>query len=168
MGGLVRTSVYVAILVAGILALLPGRNLQWSGLVRPSNMGFLQIAAGVVTVAGLTIALWCVLAFALVGRGTPLPFDPPRRLVLSGPYRFVRNPMALGVGLALLGVALFYESMAILMFFALFMLVIHAMVTLYEEPRLRQTFGADYVAYCEKVNRWLPHRSIPSEEPDSG
>lgn len=122
-------------------------------------MGIVQIAGGVITLAGLAIALWCVLAFALIGWGTPLPFAPPRHLVLVGPYRFVRNPMAIGVGLALFGAALYYESVAFLAFVALFMLVIHAMVTLYEEPTLRRTFGADYVAYCEKVNRWLPRRS---------
>ena len=130
-------------------------------------MGILQIAGGVIALAGLTIALWCVLTFALVGRGTPLPFAPPRRLVLAGPYQFVRNPMAVGVGLALVGVALFYGSVAFLAFVALFMLMIHAMVTLYEEPTLRRTFGADYVAYCEKVNRWLPHRSDPNPTSDA-
>lgn len=125
-------------------------------------MSVAQIAGGVITLAGVTITLWCVLTFALVGRGTPLPFDPPRRLVLSGPYLFVRNPMAIGVGLALAGVALFYGSVAILVFVALFMLAIHAMVTLYEEPTLRRTFGADYVAYCDQVNRWLPRRPDPN------
>jgi protein-S-isoprenylcysteine O-methyltransferase Ste14 len=121
-------------------------------------MGIVQISGGVITVLGATINLWCVATFAVVGRGTPLPFDPPRRLVVNGPYRFVRNPMAIGFGLALLGVALIVGSLGFAAFVVLFMLGIHAMVTLYEEPTLRRTFGAEYVAYCEKVHRWLPRR----------
>jgi len=66
--------------------------------------------------------------------------------------------MAIGVGLALVGVATFYESWALLGFVGLFMLVIHAFVILYEEPTLRSSFGADYEAYCAKVNRWVPGR----------
>jgi len=64
--------------------------------------------------------------------------------------------MAIGVGVALAGVALFYESAQFLLAIAVFMLGIHAMVRFYEEPTLRRTFGSDYVAYCERVNRWLP------------
>lgn len=157
MASLVRVFLYVTLFVTVVVILLPGQI-----LVRPSHMGVVQISGGLITLVGLTTALWCVLKFAFVGRGTPLPFDPPRRLVLAGPYRFVRNPMAIGIGLALLGVGLFYGSVTFLAFAALFMLVIHAMVTLYEEPTLRRTFGADYVAYCEKVNRWLPRRPEPN------
>ena len=85
------------------------RNLRQLGL-SPSSIGIVQMAGVIVTLTGSIIALWCVLIFAESGRGTPIPFDPPRRLVVSGPYRVVRNPMALGVGAALAGVALFYES----------------------------------------------------------
>lgn len=168
MAGLTRTLVYVTLFVVVVLVLLPGQNLGGFDLVRPSHVGALQIAGSVITVAGVSMALWCVLTFALVGRGTPLPFDPPRRLVVSGPYQFVRNPMAAGVGLALVGLALFYESGAILAFMAVFMLVIHAMVVLYEEPTLRRTFGTDYVAYCDKVSRWLPRPSGRNKRSDSG
>jgi protein-S-isoprenylcysteine O-methyltransferase Ste14 len=155
MAALIRVLVYATLFVAAVLILLPGVG-------RPSSVGIVQIAGGVITFAGLMLAVWCVLTFAVVGRGTPLPFDPPRRLVLIGPYQFVRNPMAIGVGLALVGVALFYGSVAFLASVALFMLAIHAMVTLYEEPTLRRTFGVDYATYCEKVNRWLPRRPDPN------
>ena len=64
--------------------------------------------------AGGALALWCILAFALVGKGTPAPFDPPRRLVVAGPYRYVRNPMYIGAGLALTGAAMFYGSLRLL------------------------------------------------------
>lgn len=118
----------------------------------------MQVAGGLIAVLGVSLALWCVVVFAVVGRGTPFPFDPPRRLVVRGPYRFVRNPMAIGVGAALAGAALFYESWGLAALTGLFFLVIHLFVVLYEEPTLRRTFGDEYAAYCDGVRRWWPRR----------
>jgi protein-S-isoprenylcysteine O-methyltransferase Ste14 len=109
-----------------------------------------------VTVLGVSLALWCVLVFAVVGRGTPFPFDPPRHLVVRGPYRFVRNPMAIGVGSAIAGAALFYESWELAAFAGMFFLIIHLFVVLYEEPTLRRMFEDEYAAYCDAVRRWRP------------
>ena len=110
----------------------------------------------VIGTAGAAVALWCILTFAFIGRGTPAPFDPPRRLVIKGPYRFVRNPMYVGAGLALAGAALYYESWPVLVYAGLFLLLTHFFVVLYEEPTLRQTFGPEYEAYCHRVRRWWP------------
>jgi protein-S-isoprenylcysteine O-methyltransferase Ste14 len=119
----------------------------------------MQVLGAIVAGLGVSLALWCVLVFAVVGRGTPFPFDPPRRLVVRGPYRFVRNPMAIGVGSALIGAALFYGSWRLAAFAGmLFFLIIHLFVVLYEEPTLRRMFGDDYVAYCDAVRRWWPRR----------
>lgn len=118
----------------------------------------MQILGVIVAVLGVSLALWCVLVFAVVGRGTPFPFDPPRHLVVRGPYRFVRNPMAIGVGSALTGAALFYESWPLAAFAGSFFLIIHLFVVLYEEPTLRRMFSDDYVAYCDAVRRWWPRR----------
>ena len=74
--------------------------------------GPLHVSGAIVLILGASLALWCVLLFAVVGRGTPLPFDPPR-LVVRGPYRLVRNPMALGVGSVVAGAGLLYESLEI-------------------------------------------------------
>src|SRR5439155_10264454 len=98
----------------------------------------------------------CVVTFALSGRGTPAPFDPPRRLVIRGPYRFVRNPMYVGAVLALVGSALFYACYAALGYAALFLVCLHLLVVFYEEPGLRHAFASDYDEYCRKVKRWLP------------
>ncbi len=119
----------------------------------------MQALGVIVVVLGLSLALWCVLVFAVVGRGTPFPFDPPRRLVVRGPYRFVRNPMAIGVGSALIGAALFFASWRIAAVAGVFFLIIHLFVVLYEEPTLRRTFGDDYAAYCDAVRRWWPRRT---------
>jgi protein-S-isoprenylcysteine O-methyltransferase Ste14 len=105
--------------------------------------------------AGALIALWCIFTFAWIGRGTPAPFDPPRRLVIRGPYRFVRNPMYIGAGMALAGAALFYQSLPLLVYGGVFLLACHLFVLSYEEPPLKRTFGAEYDAYCHRV-RWWP------------
>ena len=165
MGPMLRASLYGALFIA-LLSLGSGQLLAGLGVTRPSSIGIVQIAGVIVTLTGSILSLWCVFVFARSGRGTPIPFDSPRRLVASGPYRVVRNPMALGVGIALAGVALFYQSAQFLMAIVVFMLGIHAMVRFYEEPTLRRTFGSDYVAYCERVNRWVPRlRGTGSGDP---
>ena len=105
--------------------------------------------------------MWCILSFAVIGRGTPAPFDPPRRLVVRGPYRYVRNPMYLGAGLALAGAALFYQSGALLGYASGFLVLMHLFVLLYEEPTLGRTFGQDYETYRQQVRRWWPGLGRP-------
>jgi protein-S-isoprenylcysteine O-methyltransferase Ste14 len=155
---LVRAITYASLFVGFLLVFLPARVLSSSGIVRPVSMGPAQIAGVVVGAVGAVIALWCISTFVFVGRGTPAPFDPPRNLVVVGPYRWVRNPMYVGAALALAGAALFYESWALLGYCAAFLLITHLFVVAYEEPVLRSTFGDAYVRYCEGVRRWLPSR----------
>ena len=138
---------------------LPARVLSWSGIIRPASIGAAQVVGMVVGAMGAVLALWCVGAFVVIGRGTPAPFDPPRRLVVVGPYRLVRNPMYMGAGLALTGAALFYGSWALLGYCAVFVFVTNLFVVMYEEPTLRATFGAAYLRYCERVRRWWPGRA---------
>jgi len=153
---LARTIVYASIFIGILLIYLPSRFLAWSGVTRPPLIGPQQIAGMVIGGAGAAVALWCIFTFAFVGKGTPAPFDPPRRLVIRGPYRFVRNPMYIGALFTLIGAALFYGSLPILEYTGLFLLVTHLFVILYEEPTLRRTFGEQYEAYCRTVRRWLP------------
>jgi len=153
---LVRAVTYAALFIGLVLIYVPARLLSWSGIVRPAAIEVPQVAAMVVGAAGAAIALWCIFTFAFIGRGTPAPFDPPRRLVIRGPYRFVRNPMYLVAGLALASSALFYESLPLLGYMGLFFLATHIFVVWYEEPTLRRTFGQEYEAYCRQVRRWWP------------
>jgi len=155
---LFRAITYATLFVGFVLVFLPARVLSWSGIVRPVSIGAEQVVGMVVGAGGAALALWCIVTFLVIGRGTPAPFDPPRRLVVVGPYRLVRNPMYIGAGLALAGAALFYESWALLGYCAAFALVMHLFVVVYEEPTLRATFGADYVRYGEQVRRWWPGR----------
>jgi len=107
-------------------------------------------------VVGGTLAFACVATFVTRGEGTPAPFDPPRKFVVAGPYRFVRNPMYIGGFVVLLGFGLYEQSAAILLFTLPWLLLAHLFVILYEEPHLHATFGALYDAYCRSVRRWLP------------
>jgi protein-S-isoprenylcysteine O-methyltransferase Ste14 len=135
MSVLIRAITYATLFIGLVLVVLP---------------------AQVLSRAGAAVAIGCILSFALVGRGTAAPFDPPRRLVVRGPYRHVRNPMYLGAGLALAGAALFYETGVLWAYAGGFLLLTHLFVVLYEEPTLRETFGEDYKAYCRRVHRWWP------------
>ena len=150
-----RTITYATLFVGILLIYLPARLLSWSGIVRPA-METPQIIGMIIGCAGAAAALWCIFTFVRIGKGTPAPFDPPRRLVIQGPYRFVRNPMYIGGGLALGGAALFYLSAPLLVYSCLFLLAAHLFVLFYEEPTLLRTFGPEYEAYCQRVRRWWP------------
>jgi protein-S-isoprenylcysteine O-methyltransferase Ste14 len=153
---LVRAVTYAALFIGLVLVYVPARLLSWSGIARPAAIEVQQVAGMVFGAAGAAVALWCIFTFASIGRGTPAPFDPPRRLVIQGPYRFVRNPMYIGAGLALASAALFYGSLPLLGYTAFFVLATHLFVVSYEEPTLRRTFGQEYEAYCRRVRRWWP------------
>jgi protein-S-isoprenylcysteine O-methyltransferase Ste14 len=118
----------------------------------------LSVAALVFMIPGGAIMLWCVLAFAWRGLGTPMPLDPPRRLVVMGLYRFVRNPMYVGMGLFLCGEALLLPSITRQMFIMVVLLwgAVTILIVTYEEPGLRRRFGADYETYYRNVARWIP------------
>jgi protein-S-isoprenylcysteine O-methyltransferase Ste14 len=101
---------------------------------------------------------WCVWDFARFGRGTPAPIDAPRRLVVHGPYRVVRNPMYVAVLAVIAGQAVLFRTPALLVYGAAIVGCFALFVTLYEEPHLRRTFGAEYEDYTARVGRWLPRR----------
>jgi protein-S-isoprenylcysteine O-methyltransferase Ste14 len=160
---LLRALTYAALFIGFVLVYLPAQVVAWAGVSRPEHAGPLQIAGLIVTALGAALAVWCILSFAVLGRGTPAPFDPPRRLVVRGPYRFVRNPMYLGASLALAGAALFLQSLALLAYAAGFLLITHVFVVVYEEPALKRTFGDDYETYQRRVPRWLPRLTAREE-----
>jgi len=117
----------------------------------------------VLAVVGGALALWCLGAFALMGKGTPAPFDAPREVVVAGPYRYVRNPMYLGAVAILLGTGLMLRSPSTVAVALLFMVLAHLFVVYYEEPTLEGQFGDSYRRYRKSVNRWLP--GLPQGDP---
>jgi protein-S-isoprenylcysteine O-methyltransferase Ste14 len=147
----------LVILFGFVLIYLPAR--LFSLVARPARVGISQVVGIVICAAGAAIALWCVSTFAFIGRGTPAPFAAPRRLVTRGPYRLVRNPMYVGVGMFFVGAAVLYQSVLFLAYAVLFLVSSYLFVLLYEEPTLRRTFGDEYTAYCGRVRRWSPRLS---------
>jgi len=96
------------------------------------------------------------LDFAQKGKGTPAPVDPPKELVISGLYRYVRNPMYVSVLLIIVGHFLWFGYWNLLVYAGFFLVVAHLFVTLYEEPNLGKRFGSSYENYLKEVPRWLP------------
>ena len=111
-------------------------------------------------IAGLTLFGWSLYHFWTEGRGTLAPWDPPRRFVVSGPYRYVRNPMITGVTLVLVAEACLLRSQELAQWTALFALINAAYIPLLEEPILQARFGQPYEDYRRHVRRFVP-RLIP-------
>ena len=139
-------------LIAVVIPLLVLPHAPLRSLTLDLNTAF----GAALMLAGAALYIWCTGRFVSEGRGTPAPFDPPKRLVVGGPYRVVRNPMYIGGTMALLGEALCLRSFWHLGYTALFFLASHIRVVCWEEPALRRAFGADYTEYCQLVPRWLP------------
>jgi protein-S-isoprenylcysteine O-methyltransferase Ste14 len=105
---------------------------------------------------GLFLIVWAEAALLLFGGATGAPGDPTHRLVTSGPYRWIRNPIYLGGAAVLLGLALARQSPSLLAVAILFVPVMHILITRVEEPRAEGFFGREYIDYKQKVGRWVP------------
>lgn len=125
------------------------------------SLGLIRWLAVPLWLIGAAVMLWCAWDFTVKGRGTPAPIDPPRELVISGLYRYVRNPMYDGALLVLFGHVLWFPSLALLVCPIIFFVSFHLFVVLYEERTLRKKFGAAYEQYCRDVPRWLPRVRSP-------
>lgn len=123
------------------------------------SIGVLRYLAIIPFMLGSLISLWCILLFLTEGRGTPAIYASPKRLVISGPYKYVRNPMQIGVLLMLYSESIFFESPALLLYALIISFGFHLLVVLYEEKKLEQSFGESYESYRKYTNRWLPRCS---------
>ena len=115
----------------------------------------------VIIMLGIALYLWCVSLFAVVGRGTPGPWDAPRRFVAVGPYRWVRNPIYISALLVVIGEAWLFVSPSLFLYAVVIAIVVHLFVIGYEEPTLQRNFGEEYVEYLRTVPRWIPHTPRP-------
>jgi protein-S-isoprenylcysteine O-methyltransferase Ste14 len=115
---------------------------------------------------GAVLLVMCIWEFARRGRGTLAPVDAPRRLVVQGLYRYVRNPMYLSVTTIVLGELLLTRSSALLLYWMVWFTMVNLFVIGYEEPTLRRRFGSSYESYTQQVGRWLP-RFPPSRSTTS-
>jgi protein-S-isoprenylcysteine O-methyltransferase Ste14 len=150
------TAAFLILAPGTVAGLIPWWISRWH--LRPPFLGFAPFRAiGVLLMAaGIAVVLEAFGRFALQGIGTPAPVFPTRHLVVTGSYRFVRNPMYVAVTSLILGQALFLGDTRLLAYLALPWLAAHVFVVTYEEPTLRRTFGADYETYCAHVPRWIP------------
>ena len=114
------------------------------------------IAAAILILAGLTPLLESIVRFVRVGRGTLMPAVPTEHLVVSGLYRYVRNPMYVGVLTVLVGETVLFNSRTMAIYAATVFLGFYLFILLYEEPTLRRRHGEDYLRYCKHVHRWWP------------
>ena len=153
------TTVASLLVGAGFFALWFWLLPQWLGFhVDTAAAARWRWIAAAPSVLGFAVALRCVWDFGRTGHGTPAPIAPPKRLVVVGFYRYVRNPMYLGffTGWTGLWVVFGHANAAAIAVACLVVLGVNAFVMLYEEPTLRRMFGAEYDEYCRNVRRWLP------------
>jgi formylglycine-generating enzyme required for sulfatase activity/protein-S-isoprenylcysteine O-methyltransferase Ste14 len=150
-----RTLLFTILVPGTVLVLLP-LALVASSLGLHFDFGPASYSGLVPLLAGLSVIVACFIDFIRRGRGTPAPYDPPRQLVITGLYRYVRNPQYVGVVLVVVGAALL-SGAAVLFGYAAFLAVAyHLLVRYYEEPTLSRLFGEAYARYREAVPRWLP------------
>jgi protein-S-isoprenylcysteine O-methyltransferase Ste14 len=139
-----------------VAGLVPWWISQWRLEAPFFAMPLFRFAGGILILLGIGGLLDSFLRFAVQGLGTPAPVFPTRHLVVTGLYRFVRNPMYVAVVSAILGQGLLLGNSRVLEYGALVWLLFHLFVLLYEEPVLRSSFGSEYRAFCAEVPRWIP------------
>ena len=120
------------------------------------DLGIFRYFAFPLWLIGILIIIWCSIEIIRKGRGTPAHFDPPRELVITGLYCYVRNPVYLGALLIQLGYIIWFGSGMLISYFVFFILAYHIVIVFVEEPILRNTFGAGYDEYSKNVPRWIP------------
>lgn len=123
-------------------------------LAPPAGLG--QVLACLVIALGAFMVVWVSTAFVRKGHGTPIPVDPPKRLVIQGLYRYVRNPMYVGAVLIVLGEALYFWSAWLLVYATVLWAVLHTALVVFEEQQLKDRFGGEYEQYLKAVPRWIP------------
>lgn len=153
---IVRAFLFTLLFPGTVVGLIPWLLLRINRQTELELDGYGVVGAALFLV-GVGIYLWCTYDFLIKGLGTPAPYDPPKQLVRSGLYWWVRNPMYEGILLILAGEALLFHSLALLLYTVIIFIGFHLRVVWYEEPTLAREFGEGYQIYCRKVNRWVPH-----------
>jgi len=149
------------IFVPAVILLATGSTRFSPELIGPARFFFWPSLAAA---AGLSLAVWTVSLFMKFGQGTPAPWDPPKKLVIRGPYCYVRNPMITSVLLMLAAEALLFQSWPIFFWLIFFFLLNTLYFSFFEERSLEKRFGSNYLEYKKYVPRWIP-RLTPWNSP---
>ena len=152
---LLKTILFTVFVPGTVTVLVPRWLLRTSAPARQAPP-VLPYFASLLIVAGVAIYLWCAWDFTFTGIGTPAPIDAPKNLLARGLYRYVRNPMYVGVLSILFGEALWFWSKTLAEYALIVFAFFYLFVLVYEEPVLRAKFGDSYRQYCAGVPRWIP------------
>ncbi len=145
------------VVAPGVVAgLIPWLITGWSPLPPGDGLGALRWAGLILIAAGLVVVVEAFARFAWQGLGTPAPVAPTRTLVVSGFYRFVRNPMYVAVAAMIFGQAILFASLGVALYGVFIVAAFDIFVRLYDEPTLREAYGEEYDAYRAAVPRWIP------------
>jgi protein-S-isoprenylcysteine O-methyltransferase Ste14 len=158
-----RSALWTVLFPGMVAGYIPWRFFDIAGDLR--NVGVIDIMGIVVSACGAAILLQSIVEFARRGRGTLSPLDPARELVVTGLYRWVRNPMYVGVMLVLLGELMIAPSLALAVYAASFFIAVNTFTRHFEEPYLQRTFGSSYDVYRHNVRRWIPRLTAWGERP---
>lgn len=162
-GALAGSAVFFGLAPGIVAGVIPWFITKW----RFGEGAFLSasIIGGVMTAISLALLIDCFRRFAIEGKGTPAPLAPTEELVISGPYRHVRNPMYLAVTGLIFGQALLFGNAALIAYGVAIWIAFDLFVITHEEPRLRREFSEAYEAYSKAVPRWIP-RLTPWKQPE--
>ena len=150
------SAVFLVIAPGVVAGYVPWVICQWH--VEPPLLGIylLRVVGVLLILIGLPVLLDSFARFAIQGLGTPAPVFPTRHLVVSGLFRYVRNPMYVAVLCLIIGQGLLFGSASVLAYGLAVWVAFSLFVLGYEEPTLRRTYGAEYQEFCANVPRWIP------------
>src|SRR5210317_890380 len=151
----VGTLIYLFLLVPFFIIWIPYEILSASGHDIEFNNGVFQYVGLVFITLGVAAYIWCSGSFVFYAKGTPIPFTPTKELVVTGLYKYVRNPLYIAGTLVLLGEVLLFQSKGIFIY-TLIMFGVFNVHVLMEETHLEDTFGKKYEQYRKHVPRWIP------------
>jgi protein-S-isoprenylcysteine O-methyltransferase Ste14 len=159
LSAVVGTGLFLLLAPGTVAGLVPWWITRWR--MQSPLLGFsgFRVIGALMIAAGIAVVLDSFARFALQGLGTPAPILPTRHLVVSGLYRYVRNPMYVGVLGIILGQGLLFGDGRLFAYGVLLWLGVHVFVVGYEEPTLRRSFGTEYEAFRRNVPRWIPRLS---------
>ena len=149
------TLLYLFLIVPFFLIWIPYRILLSPEFIYRFDIGIYRYLGLAPIILGVAIYIFCSGSFIFVGKGTPIPFTPTKELIVTGLFRFVRNPLYIAGVLVLVGEAILFQSLGILIY-CLVMFGVFNVHVLMEETLLAEKFGARYKQYCKSVPRWLP------------